>query len=366
MHCSRCGMDVPDTAGMCPRCGRAAGGGNADLAVATLDPPHLARGGRAVAAAPRGRYAGFLRRVAAAMLDGVIYTLLLVPLIVVFGVLAGPWLSQGTEPSPGIVLLYYAASWALGWLYYASQHASRHQATFGKRALRIKVVTLDGRRLTFAHASGRYLAYLVAGFTFGIGYVIAAFTRRRQALHDMMAKTLVVSRETTAGDLADGLGAPKASPALVAVAVAAGLVPLAGIVAAISIPAYQAYLGRGQIVDGLESATPIQARIEEAYAAGTPLEEIDSETLGLDAATTASPYVSALEVVSGAIVITYGGAAGAPVAGGQLVLVPGHTGSGEVVWTCGLAEVPDGVTPSVRAHTQYTSFDPGQLPARCR
>ena len=59
-------------------------------------------------------------------------------------------------------------------------------------ALGIKVVDERGRRIGFGRASGRYLGKIVSGALFGIGYLIAAWTERKRALHDMIADTCVV------------------------------------------------------------------------------------------------------------------------------------------------------------------------------
>ncbi|MDX6593454.1 MAG: hypothetical protein QOJ13_2650 [Gaiellales bacterium] len=67
-------------------------------------------------------------------------------------------------------------------------------ATLGRRALGIKVTDVEGNRITFARATGRYFAKILSALTLLIGYIMAAFTARKQALHDLIAGTLVVNR----------------------------------------------------------------------------------------------------------------------------------------------------------------------------
>jgi hypothetical protein len=67
-------------------------------------------------------------------------------------------------------------------------------ATLGKMAVGIKVVRSNGERLTKGRAFGRYWAMLLSSFTLGIGFLMAAFTERKQGLHDMICDTLVVDR----------------------------------------------------------------------------------------------------------------------------------------------------------------------------
>jgi uncharacterized RDD family membrane protein YckC len=70
------------------------------------------------------------------------------------------------------------------------------QATVGKMALGIVVTDLQGRRISWARANARYWAHLITGLTFGVGYLMVAFTQKKQALHDIIAGTLVVKKNT--------------------------------------------------------------------------------------------------------------------------------------------------------------------------
>lgn len=81
------------------------------------------------------------------------------------------------------------------WLYFAIMESSPNQATLGKMALGIKVTDLNGDRITFLRATGRYFSKIISGMVLMIGYIMAAFTERRQALHDMMASTLVLKKD---------------------------------------------------------------------------------------------------------------------------------------------------------------------------
>jgi len=97
--------------------------------------------------------------------------------------------------APMFVLLYSAMFFfvILQWLYFASMESSERQATFGKSALGLRVANSEGQRLSFAHATGRFFAKIVSGLVpFGIGYIMAGFTAKKQALHDFIAGTLVL------------------------------------------------------------------------------------------------------------------------------------------------------------------------------
>ena len=71
--------------------------------------------------------------------------------------------------------------------------SSARQATYGKSAMSPRVTNLDGQRISFGHATGRFFAKIVSGMIpFAIGFLMAAFTERKQALHDLIAGTLVL------------------------------------------------------------------------------------------------------------------------------------------------------------------------------
>ena len=100
----------------------------------------------------------------------------------------------------GLVLIVRAFVFLVTyWLYFALLESSRKQATLGKMLLKIKVVDYQGNRLSFGRASGRTFARILSQLTVQIGFVMAAFTHRKRALHDMIAKTYVVDKSFQPG-----------------------------------------------------------------------------------------------------------------------------------------------------------------------
>ncbi len=84
-------------------------------------------------------------------------------------------------------------SWVIGdWLYNAQMQSGPRQATYGKRCLKLRVTNSRGRKMSFAQASARHFSKFLSAFIGFVGFIMAAFTRRRQALHDMVADTIVV------------------------------------------------------------------------------------------------------------------------------------------------------------------------------
>jgi uncharacterized RDD family membrane protein YckC len=137
-------------------------------------------------------YAGFWRRFAALFIDGLIVTGCSAAVAIGVGVLAT--IGSG-EFTTGAVVGYYLASFVLQWLYFALSEASPHQATIGKRALGIFVTDAGGQRISFGRATGRVFAKWLNALTLGIGWLMAAFTDEKRALHDYVAGTLVLARE---------------------------------------------------------------------------------------------------------------------------------------------------------------------------
>ncbi|MBK1734658.1 hypothetical protein CKO15_05025 [Halorhodospira abdelmalekii] len=147
---------------------------------------------QSIAESNRTTYGGFWVRVGAALIDLVV---MLVPILLLSFLLLVV-ISPTTHEEQ---LIYDVVDSLLGfalWLVYtAGLHSSSWQATVGKRALGLKVTDLDGNRISFARATGRYLAEFLNLLTLGIGYIMVALTERKQGLHDKVASTYVVRTE---------------------------------------------------------------------------------------------------------------------------------------------------------------------------
>ena len=139
-------------------------------------------------------YAGFWLRFAAIFIDG----LILLPLsLVSFGFSYASNAATDNTVKLTIALASFAYSILLlvvQWLYFSLQESSGAQATLGKRLLGLQVTDREGKRIGFGRASGRYFGKIVSALTLYIGFMMAGWTERKQALHDMMADTLVVRK----------------------------------------------------------------------------------------------------------------------------------------------------------------------------
>jgi uncharacterized RDD family membrane protein YckC len=143
-------------------------------------------------------YAGFWIRFVAAVIDGIVTGIGGACVGGMFGGFLG--LGMGASgASRGDVeavatLLGYLLGFVVRWLYEAIMTSSAAQATLGKMAVGIVVVDESGNRVSFARATGRHFGKYLSTLTLCIGYLMAGWTERKQALHDYMASTLVIYR----------------------------------------------------------------------------------------------------------------------------------------------------------------------------
>ncbi|MGL0788439.1 RDD family protein [Xanthomonas translucens] len=146
--------------------------------------------------------AGFWKRTAAYLIDGMLVGIVsqVIQFVIMLGFFGFSGLGGGRTPdfssASGILMLVlaYLVPLAMSALYFGLFHASTKQATLGKMAIGIKVVRTDGSRISVGRGIGRYFGFLLSSLTLFIGFLMAAFTERKQALHDMLCDTLVVDK----------------------------------------------------------------------------------------------------------------------------------------------------------------------------
>jgi uncharacterized RDD family membrane protein YckC len=154
-------------------------------------------------AAPSLVYAGFWKRFVAVIIDGILlYVVNTVITLAFFGSsMASLTKMRENDPAAAVAMasgagMIWLISIAIGWLYGAFMESSANQGTLGKMALGLRVTDLDGNRISFARATGRYFGKFVSAIILCIGYIMAGFTAKKQALHDMMAGTLVLGKSS--------------------------------------------------------------------------------------------------------------------------------------------------------------------------
>jgi uncharacterized RDD family membrane protein YckC len=241
MYCTRCGNTLTEDAAFCRRCGQAVGqppaGAQADASpaipstpehfpispVETFLPPTAAPSPSPVFLP----YAGFWLRLVAYFVDKAILSIAFGAIIAIAIAFVG-W-DRIRQARPGILVqlarfdnlsavvqkeLAYGgqfnffapviigaivsvllAMMIVTWLYYALMESSAKQGTIGKIAIGLIVVDASGQRVSFGRASGRFFARIITGLIpLFIGYIMAGFTEKKQALHDILAGCLVLRK----------------------------------------------------------------------------------------------------------------------------------------------------------------------------
>jgi uncharacterized RDD family membrane protein YckC len=204
MFCTKCGKELTDGAQFCPACGTAVGGApaiNVAPVSATVRPPDP----------KRYRYGGFWIRFLAHIIDQIVLGVVMF-VFVLIGILfsAGSIMSliemaETEDPDPAVIfgMLGSGSFWESS---PPSRSGStmrlwrvpRRAARFGKMALGLQIIDKNGGTISFARATGRYFAKILAsGMIFMIGYIMAGFTAKKQALHDIICDTYVVKQRDT-------------------------------------------------------------------------------------------------------------------------------------------------------------------------
>jgi uncharacterized RDD family membrane protein YckC len=273
-------------------------------------------------------YAGFWRRFAAYFLDGLI---LLIPVFIVGGVVF--FLGDNS-------MLNSLATMGVSWLYFALFHSSSMQATPGKSAFGIKVTDTAGERIGFLRATGRFFALYLSALILFIGFLLAAFTGRKQALHDMIAGTLVVRKDADAAEIQSGSGVMPITGGVWAVIAILFVIPfLGGILAAISIPAYQDYVYRAKLHEVLSEGAALKSEVASMIAE----KRLPSDNAPA-ARPTRSPNLRSLGIEpAGRIVMELKDFRAAP--NGRIYLTP-EVSSGIVrQWSCSAEDMPPRYLP---------------------
>jgi uncharacterized RDD family membrane protein YckC len=215
--CSKCGANVGEGAQFCSACGQPVPGAAARVppppspvgqpipayAGAPAPPPDLI--GCAVLQPNRPfaiAYAGFWLRLVAWFIDAIVLAIggaiLTAPfagweLFNMHSLMHGP-ISPDQLIRHGFFFRAYVVKALLHWVYYSLMESSTWQATLGKKALGLEVTDLYGARISFGRATARWVSRYVSIMTLGIGFLMAGFTQKKQALHDMIAGTLVIRK----------------------------------------------------------------------------------------------------------------------------------------------------------------------------
>lgn len=151
------------------------------------------------------KYAGFWWRFLAIIIDGlilgVVKWIVITPILgaIGFGAYKAATTGEINEAAAvgmigafaGAMMMVWLFTAIAGWLYFALMESSKFQGTIGKLALGIIVTDMEGNKISFGRATGRYFGKFVSAIILYIGFMMAGFTEKKQGLHDILASTLV-------------------------------------------------------------------------------------------------------------------------------------------------------------------------------
>ncbi len=186
LFCTTCGAPMTEADRFCRKCGTpapSAGVVQPAPAAITPQPAYVAA----------TRYGSFWLRFIAVVIDAFIVEAVVVTARILFfggGMIGMRHMGWGFPVVGGFGFGFGIIG---GWLYEAFLMSSSYEATLGKMLFHLRVTDANGTRISFAQATLRHFAKYLSGLILFIGYIMAAFTERRQALHDLIANTIVVS-----------------------------------------------------------------------------------------------------------------------------------------------------------------------------
>jgi uncharacterized RDD family membrane protein YckC len=218
MFCSKCGANVPEGVAFCSACGQPVPSASVVPPIPPVStaappapvpnqypPPYVppVQAAWQTSARPPVAYAGFWLRFVAFIIDAIVlhfvFTIVTLPFIASMGmrgIMRGHMPMSPEELIPlmrGLFHIFLIRT-VLNWLYYALLESSAWQATLGKKALGLEVTDMQGVRISFGRATGRFFAKIISSIILCIGFIMIGFTEKKQGLHDMIAGTLVIRK----------------------------------------------------------------------------------------------------------------------------------------------------------------------------
>lgn len=183
MYCSQCGAQNSPDAKFCVACGNQLVLANAPASLskdtANTVPP----------------FAGFWFRTLAAIVDSLLSQIAAVLLVVPLGFALGASMageSSSAEIEAAAQAMGFVVGFLINWLWFTLAESSHWQASIGKKLVGLKVTDANGERISFGQANARYWSKILSTLLFFVGFLMVAFTAKKQGLHDKIAKTLVV------------------------------------------------------------------------------------------------------------------------------------------------------------------------------
>lgn len=321
MYCPQCSYNNPINAKVCKNC-------ELDLQAEANDSDHTAAPEELV-------YAGFWVRFFAAFLDllvlgaGVILMLFSIAALIAY---------SGRDSilhNPQAASLFYGLIIFMALAYYILMESGIHSATLGKRWMNIKVLDSHGNRLTVWRAAGRLLARIFSYLSLMLGFLIQPFTRRKQALHDLLAGTVVV-RANASNKIS--------VMASLLVLFYALMVPVLAIFATAGLPAYRQIILKAQLDNGMHAGREATLAVARFYRNNGRVPSAIGEA---GANIGSSPHVAGIDInqKNGEVTLTFSDTVRKAISNKHLIFTPALQADASIIWKCSSNDIETQVLP---------------------
>jgi uncharacterized RDD family membrane protein YckC len=321
MYCARCGYNNPVTAKICKNC-------ELDLQATATTPDRAVQPEELT-------YAGFWLRFFAAFLDvlvlGATIILMLVSIAVVIAFNGRDYIIH----DPLLVSIFYWAMFLLAVSYHVFMLSGIHGATFGKRWMNIKVLDTRGGRLTAPRALGRLIARPFSYLLLMTGFLMQPFTPRKQALHDLIAGTIVIRANNS----------KKISVmASLLVLFFVLMVPALAIFSTVGLPIFQQRILNVQLEQGMRTGRKATLAVARFYHNNGRVPAAISDAADISA----SPHVSDIEInqQSGELILTLSGTVRKAIRHKHLIFTPTQEADSSISWKCHSDDIEARILPA--------------------
>lgn len=274
-------------------------------------------------------YAGWWVRFLAALLDLLVLGACMILLVI--GI-AGMIAYSGRDSmltNPTAVSAFYWAVVCISLAYYILMESAAHGATFGKRWMNIKVMRVNGNRLTTMRALLRLIARVFSHLLLMGGFLMQPFTQRKQALHDLLAGTVVVrANENRKISIMASL----------LVLFFALMIPVLAMLATVGQPFFQQYIMKAQLDNGMQIGTAATLAVSRYYRHNGSIPATIGDAGG-DIGE--SPHVAevALDPQNGAILLTFSDTVRKGISNKHLNFTPTLEADHSISWKCRSADI---------------------------
>ena len=243
---------------------------------------------------------------------------------------------EGILHNKTAVSVFYWTIFFASLAYHVLMESGSGGATLGKRWMNLKIVDADGKQLSVPRALGRLLARLFSFLPFFAGFLFQPFNRRKQALHDMIAGTVVVQASEN----------KKISVmASLLVLFFALLVPVVALFSTAGLPLYQQYVLKVQMDHGMKTGEKATKAIAAYYLANGRVPAVIT-----DADVTFKPayHIAGIDInqQNGELSLTFSDAVGKAIVNKHLLFTPAMAAGQSIVWQCHSTDIEARLLPA--------------------